>query len=395
MMKKNTLVLLTMLLLCFSCSKEPHVDTDAYACNAIPADSSALHPKNAQYQALLNEICASGVPGILMAVRQPGQPLWCGASGMADLHNGVELRPCNYTRVGSTVKTYTAVSILKLQEEGKLHLDDPLGKYLDETQLKQLENAEKVSIRQLLNHSAGMYNYIQNLEFQTASTNDLIREWHADDLLAYARKKKAYFAPGEDLIYSNTHYILLGMVIEKIEGKPFYEVFDEKIFTPLGLTRTRFAAGDPVPAGIIRGYVDLYSNQNLINATYYSGWDYYTADGGLISNPADMTLFLREVCSGNLLSPASRAEMLSWKTPSQQDPAFFAMQYGLGIFRMETPWGEAWFHSGDAIGYYATMLYFPAQQTCIAWAVNGNYGKIDAFTSSKTAMEKVFGTVLN
>ena len=100
------------------------------------------------------------------------------------------------------------------------------------------------------------------------------------------------FAPDADVQYSNTNYILLGEVISAVEGKPFYEVFDERIFQPLDLKHTQFASTDPVPEGIVRGYVDLYSNMNLINSTYYSGWDYHTADGGLISNAHDLNRFM-------------------------------------------------------------------------------------------------------
>jgi D-alanyl-D-alanine carboxypeptidase len=246
-----------------------------------------------------------------------------------------------------------------------------------------------------MQHSSGIYNYIQNLKFQTGSLNDLIKIWSPDELLSYARGKKAYFAPGEDVLYSNTNYILLGMIITKIEGKPFYEVFDEKIFIPLGLNSTQFAATDPVPDGIIRGYVDFYSNLNVINASYYSGWDYYTADGGLISNAYDLNVFLTSLFKGDIISQASIDEMMDWQKPKDEDPNFFPIFYGLGIFKMETQWGDAYFHSGDAIGYYACMTYFPDRETTICWAVNGNYGKIDACTSTQSAMEKIFGTVFN
>ena len=83
------------------------------------------------------------------------------------------------------------------------------------------------------------------------------------------------------------------------------------------------------------------------------------------------------------------------ETGKEADQAFFPIHYGLGIFKMETPWGEAYFHSGDAIGYYACMVYFPDRETTISWAVNGNYGKIDEFTSTQSAMEEIFGTVFN
>ncbi|MBK8289862.1 MAG: beta-lactamase family protein [Flammeovirgaceae bacterium] len=124
-------------------------------------------------------------------------------------------------------------------------------------------------------------------------------------------------------MYSNTNYILLGMIISNIEGKPFYEVFEEKIFEPLSLRSTQFAASDPVPDGIIRGYVDFYSNLNVINATYYSGWDYYTADGGLISNAYDLNVFMTALVNGEIISQPSLDEMIIWQKPKEEDPEFF------------------------------------------------------------------------
>ena len=84
---------------------------------------------------------------------------------------------------------------------------------------------------------------------------------------------------------------------------------------------------------------------------------------------------------------------MAWQAPSQQDPAFYDIEYGLGIFRMQTDWGPCYFHSGDAIGYYANMLYFPEDSTTIVYAVNSNYGKLDEFVSTKAAMDKVIGVV--
>jgi D-alanyl-D-alanine carboxypeptidase len=291
--------------------------------------------------------------------------------------------------MGSTVKLFTATLIFQLQEEGKLQLDDKLSDYLQGDNIDKIKNAEIATIRQLLQHSSGIYNYIQNLQFQTASLNDLLKEWKAEDLLEYAYHQAPYFAPDEDVQYSNTNYILLGLLIEKIEGKPLYQVFEDKIFNPLGLAHTAFAGKDPVPEGIARGYIDIYSNLHVIEGTYYSGWDYYTADGGLISNPYEMSVFFRALMQGQVIDGNSLAEMLSWKTPKNQDPGFYEIAYGLGIFKMTTTKGLCYFHSGDAIGYYANMLYFPEDSTTVVYAVNSNYGKIDAFVSTKEAIDKV------
>lgn len=397
-MKINLLKIFSLLIIVmffFSCEEDEIQKTGFYDCDLPFADSSQSNASNIKYLGLLGEITGSGVPGISMSVQTDQDGMWLGASGKADLKNNTGLQVCNLTRVGSTVKTFTAVTIFLLAEEGKLDLDDPVTKYLSDSELRDLENADKASIRQLLNHSSGIFNYIQDMKFQTASLNDLIKEWKPEELLSFARGKKAGFEPGTDVSYSNTNYILLGMIISAIEGKPFYEVFEEKIFSPLSLTSTRFAARDPVPDGIIRGYVDFYSNLQVINATWYSGWDYYTADGGLISNTYDLNRFLTALLTGNLISQESLDEMLVWQKPAETDPEFFPLYYGLGIFKMETPWGDAYFHSGDAIGYYACMAYFPGRSTTICWAVNGNYGSIDTFTSTKSAMENIFRTVFD
>ncbi|MGB5942966.1 MAG: serine hydrolase domain-containing protein [Leeuwenhoekiella sp.] len=388
------ILILLFISLC-SCSKDEVFAPQYFDCNLTFTDSSSNNISNLKYQSLIDDIKSSGVPGILMSIQSETDGMWLGVAGKADLKNNIDLQPCNITRVGSIVKTFTATTIFLLQEEGKLNLDDKITKYLSNSNIRNLENADVSTIRQLLHHSSGIYNYIQNLKFQTESLNDLIKEWQPEELLDYARGKKANFKPGEDVLYSNTNYILLGMIISNIEDKPFSEVFEEKIFIPLGLSSTQFAANDPVPDGIIRGYVDFYSNLNVINATYYSGWDYYTADGGLISNAYDLNIFLTSLFNGDIISQTSLDEMMDWQKPKDEDPNFFPNSFGLGIFKMETKWGDAYFHSGDAIGYYAFMAYFPDKETTVSWAVNGNYGKIDGIISTQAAMEKIFSTVFD
>lgn len=214
---------------------------------------------------------SSGVVGVTMSVYQTQTGMWIGASGKADLHNNVDMKSCNISRVGSTVKMFTATTVLKLAEEGKLSLDDKISTYLQGDVIDKIENADKATIRQLLQHSSGIYNYIQNLKFQTASLNDFIREWKPNDLLEYVYNQKEYFQPGEDVRYTNTGYIMLGMLIEKIEGKPFYKVFEDKIFIPLGLSMTKFAAEDHITYGTVRGYIDMYSSLQVVESTYFSG----------------------------------------------------------------------------------------------------------------------------
>ena len=386
---------LALALILFSCEKGEDLEPSFYQCAFSGVDSSASNPNHAKYQSILDEMTSKGVVGVMMSVDEPTNGSWSGASGKADLHNDIDIKACNISRVGSTVKTFTATTVMLLAEEGKLDLDDKISDHLNGEHIDKIENADKATIRQLLQHSSGIYNYIQDLQFQTASTNDLIKEWKAGDLLEYAHNKNSYFAPGTDVRYSNTGYILLGMLIEKIEGKPFYQVFREKIFDPLGLSMTQFAAKDPVPDGIVRGYIDLYSKLQVVESTYFSGWDYYTADGGLISNPSDLNTFMKALFQGDLINQSSLDEMLSWQSPSEVDSEFFPISHGLGIFQIQTNEGVAYIHSGDAIGYFASMIYFPNQDIAISYAANSNYGKIDQHLSSRSAMERIFSVVLN
>ena len=393
-MKMNkTIYLILSVFLLNSCSEGEDINPMFYNCNFNFVDSSSVNPKNHTYKTLLNDITSSGVVGVTMSVFCTQSGMWVGSSGKADLHNNIDMQSCNISRVGSTVKMFTATTILKLMEEGKLNLDDKISSYLQGNEIEKIENTDKATIRQLLQHSSGMYNYIQNLKFQTASLNDFIRVWKPNDLLKYAYNQEAYFQPGNDVQYSNTGYILLGMLIEKIEGKPFYKVFEDKIFNPLGLKMTKFAAEDHIPYATVRGYIDMYNNKQVVESTYFSGWDYYTADGGLISNPYDMNVFFRALMNGQLINSNSLNQMLTFKMPKELDQEFFPLAYGLGIFKIETDKGIAYMHSGDAVGYYANMLYFPADSTSIVYAVNSNYGKIDQFVSTKEAMEKIISTI--
>jgi len=377
-----------------ACETDARYPSSHYACRNALSENTENHPKSALLESLVTEIAGSGIPGIMLTLHD-SSGYWSGAAGYSDLASGIPLHPCNITRVGSIVKTFTAVTILLLQEEGKLHIDDPVSQYLTGNETEGLENADKSTLRQLMQHSSGIFNYIQSTKFQTASLNDLDKTWKPDELLEYAQNKEPYFSPGTDVLYSNTNYILLGMIIEKVTGKPYYQVFEEILFDPLGLVFTQCAATDPVPDDIIRGYVDFYSNRNLINATFYSGWDYFTADGGLISNTFDLNIFMTALFSGQLLSASSMEEFLSWQTPKKEYGNGFETHYGLGIFKIITQYGEAYIHSGDAIGYAASMVYFPEQQVTITWAVNGNYGKLDDIVQSVEGMERIFGVGLN
>ncbi|MFZ5999444.1 MAG: serine hydrolase domain-containing protein [Bacteroidota bacterium] len=376
---------LLMLILIASCETAEVIAPEFYNCVSY-ATNTADKTHAEKLQTYINDLTARGVPGMILTIDHPKKGYWTGAAGMADIANNVPMQTCNISRAGSTVKTYTATAILLLAEEGKLSLDDKAAIYLPAHIVKKIDNADVATIRQLLNHTSGIYNYIQDLKFQTASLNDLTRVWQPEELLSYAYGRKSYFEPGASCQYTNTGYILLGMIIEKVSGLHFSKFFEQRIFKPLRLQYTSFNIDDPIPHGLVRGYVDMYSNKQLVEATHFSGWDYYTADGGLISNTQDMAVFIRSLFEARIISDRSLEEMEGW-VDMPDGASFFNIKCGLGVFKIETPYGIAYHHSGDAIGYYATMLYFPETGVSIAWQTNGNYGSIDPLISSKEAFD--------
>ncbi len=388
------IISILVLLLSLGCEKDEAQPPEVYSCTSEVTDQNPGHHLAGRLQTFMDSRIAAGLPGVMMTVHDPVNGRWSGAAGRAELIGKVPLRSCHITRVGSTVKTFTAVSVLRLWEEGKIELEAPITDYLSDDQLRGLGNADQATVRQLLQHSSGMDNYIRNLRFQTASLNDFTRVWQPEELLAYSRDVPAEFPAGSDVNYSNTGYILLGMIIEAVTGKAFYKYFEEALFTPYHLEFTRFAALDPVPDGIIRGYIDLYDKGELIEATYYSGWDYFTADGGLISNSYDLNRFLELLFSGQIIGPEALAQMTDFQYPKVEEADAFRTGYGLGIFSVDTDYGPAYLHSGDAIGYFASMAYFPEQQVTISWAANGNYGTLDAMISSRETMEEIFALIL-
>ncbi|MBC7936990.1 MAG: beta-lactamase family protein [Rhizobacter sp.] len=387
------MIFITCSIMCLfcSCKSDQLLQTRVGCMEPLNDTMVNTHPKKVQLQQLIDSLAGAGVPGITMAVNQPGKGWFIGSAGMADIAGNKKFETCQVTRAGSIVKILTAVSVLKLKEQNLIDLDKKIADYLPADLLKDIDNANVATVRQLLNHSAGLYNYIQDEQFQLASLNDLTKTWQPNELLHYARNRNAYFAPGAGVRYSNTSYILLGMLIERVSGKHFSEYFKQHIFDPLQLKHTRFNINDPVPADLARGYTDYYNTGKPFESTYFNGWDYYTADGGLHAVPTDLCLIMRALFEGRLINFPTLVEML--QTVPGNEPGFFNIAYGLGIFIIQTPYGTAAFHSGDAIGYFGTVLYFPATGTTVSWMTNGNYGFIDPMINTKEAFLRILGRV--
>jgi D-alanyl-D-alanine carboxypeptidase len=235
-------------------------------------------------------------------------------------------------------KAFVSVLVLQLEAEGKLDIDDPVEKYLPHV----VPNGSAITLRELMNHTSGLFNYTDDGAFVNDPVSSLSRAWTPPELLAVAFAHPPYFAPGANWSYSNTNYIVLGLVVEALTGKLLGQVLQERIFTPLGLTSTSFPLTIQLAPDFVHGYVKLEGAPLIditpgLNPTW--GW----AAGAIVSNARDVTTFYRALFSRKFLPATQLAEMKSTTTSSGT--------YGLGIFNTFPSCGRAYSHEGDFYGW--------------------------------------------
>ncbi len=357
-----------------------------YACPAGPDSTLPVHPRAAEYQAVLDQARAAGLPGAILLVRDP-EGLWTGASGYADLASGVEMRPCHRMLVASNTKMMVATVVLSLVEEGRLDLDEPISRLLEPSLLERLEYSDRITVRQLLNHTSGLVNYTSTLPWIIERLDDPELTWTADECLEFSLDKDSYFAPGQGWEYSNTNYILLGNVIETVTGEASSVALSERVFAPLGLEGTTYREDD-FGQGYVRGYFDLYGNGTVFDVTETLTRDCMSEDGGVISTAYDLSRFIDALLrERTLLSPQSLEQMFETIDENAQDGG----RYGLGLRRLDDDdHGVSWGHSGGKFGFLSDTRYFPEQDVTIVFLSNGSGG--NGFFDAQ--LEKIHDAVL-
>jgi D-alanyl-D-alanine carboxypeptidase len=198
-----------------------------------------------------------------------------------------------------------------------------------------------------MSHTSGLFDYTADTDFGNAVLANPARMWTPHELLAYGLRHAPLFAPGSSYSYSNTNYILLGLVAEAVTGKPLGQLLQERIFTPLALTSTSFPLGIELDATFVHGYVSL-NGSPLIDAAPLLSPSFAWAAGGIVSNTRDVTAFYRALLTGKLLPKTQLDEMKA--------PPANAGTYGLGIATDFTTCGRAFGHTGDIPGWRNEVL---------------------------------------
>src|SRR4051812_22509329 len=229
------------------------------------------------------------------------------------------IRPDDRFRVGSVSKTFVAVTVLQLEAEGRLALDDTADRYV--------AGAPAIPLRKLLNHTSGLYDHPEDPRVVAEWRR---RQWRPAELLAISLEHP----PVDGFRYANTNYVLLGMVVERITGRPLAAELDRRIVRPLRLTRTAYDEG-PYVRGVVPGFLE--GTDVTLQNTSWAG-----AAGAVVSSARDLATFYGSL--DRLLAPAQLVAMKDSAT------------YGLGLFPITTECGTAWGHNGAVPGYYTNAF---------------------------------------
>ncbi|BAB74355.1 serine hydrolase domain-containing protein [Anabaena sp. FACHB-709] len=306
------------------------------------------------------------IPGAAVAIISP-KGNWFGASGVADIATGRQLQSSDRFQIGSITKTFVATTTLQLVEEDILNLDDKLTDRLPISVTDWIPNANQITLRQLLNHTSGVPDYTDVL-FRWAAVNPgvFFNNWQPELLVSFIDGLEASFQPGDAWQYSNTNYLLLGMVVEAATNNSIAQEIRDRILEPLALSNTFFAEEETIPGGYVRGYWDFDQNGTLNDiSTANLSWAW--ASGAMVSNTSDLATFIHALIGGKLLEPDTLQQMLTTISPITSQNY---TTYGLGIGTLESPNRFWYIHRGQTLGYRSNMWYSPLENITYIELIN-------------------------
>ena len=313
-------------------------------------------------QQAADQLVADGVPGVIIMTRR-GQQVSNVVAGLADKATGQPMQPQDKVRIGSITKTFVATVVLQLAAERRLSLNDSVQKWLPGVITGHGYHPAQITIRQLLQQTSGIQDYTSAPGFLTEA--NLAKTWQPQQLVDIALRLGP---PVHGWLYSDTNYILLGMIIQKVTGRSPVTEISRRILVPLGLHDTSFPlTSKQIPAPYAHGYYGSLDVTNLVSPSI--AW---TA-GAMISTVDDVARFYRALLDGRLLPPAQQRELLA-TIPVNDTGELFAEHYGLGIYSVQLSCGTAWGHDGGIIGF-KTFAYTSPDGNRQAVIVYNDYKK--------------------
>ena len=336
-------------------------------------------------KASIQELVDAGYPGALAAKTDKDGNTVGVTAGKGNLATGEAPPLDGEVRIGSNTKTFVAVVIMKMVEEGKVKLDEPVETYLPGLIKGQGVDGKKITVRQLLQHTSGLPEFWSELPDFFAMRNDYVSP---RDILDMALARPAQFAPGAKFTYTNTNYIVLGLLAERVGKRPIAEQIETKIVKPLGLKHTYMPKeGEKAFRGKHpHGYHTRDNKPGKLEDITEADPSWAWAAGSMISTPSELNKFTQALHSGKLLRQASVAEMKKVVATDKDGT------YGLGIFSNKLSCGVAWGHTGGIPGYLSARFLGPdgSAVTVVTTAMEEVNGKASSGQSVLSPLDKAF-----
>lgn len=334
-------------------------------------NSSIAQNLTSDVDALISEKYAKDGPGISLLIAKNGKTIYKNQSGLANIELQVPINENSVFEIGSITKQFTSVSILMLEEQGKLSLDDEITKYIPDYPT----NGHKITIHHLLNHTSGIQSYTGMPSFRTQDRKDMT----PTELIDVFKNEPMNFNPGEDYRYNNSGYILLGYIIEVITKESYPDFIQKNIFTPLGMTSSYYGSKSKVIPNRASGYSP--GSQGMDNARYLSMTLPYAA-GSIMSTVGDLLKWQNAIRTHKLISKASFEKATNGSVLNNGKE----IDYGYGWRSEDVSGSRTIEHSGGIYGFSTNGIYFPEEDIYVIGLTNFNGSDVVNFVQEVSAL---------
>ena len=341
---------------------------------ATPA-SAVARADCSRFQPYLDSVHAAGrFAGATLGVAFPDGSICALATGWNDTTAKTRMRPTDLLLSGSVGKTYVAAVALQLVSEGRLRLDEKIATYLGrEPWFSRLPNAPDITVRMLMNHTSGLVRYELNERFLRDLTANPDKVWTPEERIGYLFDAQPPFRAGEGWDYSDTNYIVLGLIIERITRRPLNDEIRRRVLQPLALARTVPSDRREVP-GVAQGYAGANNpfgpfDAVIVNGRFVLNPQFEWAGGGYASTADDLARWTKLLFEGRAYPDSLLRQALDGR---EARPLGQGARYGLAAIILQTPLGTTYGHSGFMPGYITEARYYPAQRFAVAFQMNSS-----------------------
>lgn len=305
------------------------------------------------------------------------------ASGFADIEKGILMEPNDRMFTGSVGKTFVAAVALQLVDERRIDMDNLISEYFGKEEwLNRIPNGRDITIRMLMNHTGGLPRYVLKDKFWNDFNNDVDKVWSPVELLSYIFDDNPVHPAGKGWSYSDTNYIILGMIIENVCGDTYYNELSRRILIPYGLEYTTPSISRDIP-GLVPGYTGdgkppfKLPGKVIVEGRYVVNPQFEWTGGGLVANTHDLAEWAKILYTGNVLPKYLLDEMMTPVNETTGLPA--ETGYGLGVQVWSSDDGLVYGHGGIFPGYLTQIYFIPELNTFMAMQINTDTlsGKLD------------------